>query len=298
MVATTEDDPFAQTRMSIGAHLEELRKRVFRSVVVLVVCFLIAWGFKEHITAVVMWPWREAVGKINADLVERYEAELLAQPDIDRARYFKSADSASPDYKLLKDPVDERLASFGVGDSFFFALNVSLWSAFFLGAPFVLWQLWQFIAAGLYAHEKKFVYLYFPFSVGLFIAGVLFCYFFVVSVGMYFLSSTLPLEQVRPMVGIDRYFDFLSTMCLAMGAVFQIPVLMIFLSSIGIIDPKLYGKYRGHFLIVALLVAAILTPGPDMYSQMLMAGPMLVLYEVGIVLAKWRAKPRRRPDAA
>ena len=265
MVATTEDDPFAQTRMSIGAHLEELRKRVFRSVVVLVMCFLVAWSFKEHITGVVMWPWREAVGKINADLVERYEAELLAQPDIDRARYFKSADSASPDYKLLKDPVDERLASFGVGDSFFFAL---------------------------------FVYLYFPFSVGLFIAGVLFCYFFVVSVGMYFLSSTLPLEQVRPMVGIDRYFDFLSTMCLAMGAVFRIPVLMIFLSSIGIIDPKLYGKYRGHFLIVALLVAAILTPGPDMYSQLLMAGPMLVLYEVGIVLAKWRAKPRRRPDAA
>jgi len=298
MSATTEDDPFASTRMSIGAHLEELRKRVFRSVLVLLVCFLVAWAFKDRITGVVMWPWREAVGRIYADLVERYEGELAAQPDIDRARYFRSADPQSPDYKVLREPVDERLASFGVGDSFFFALNVSLWSAFFLGAPFVLWQLWQFIAAGLYAHEKKFVYMYFPFSVGLFVAGVLFCYYFVVAVGMYFLSSTLPLEQVRPMVGVDRYFDFLSTMCLAMGAVFQIPVLMIFFSSIGIIEPSTYGKYRGHFLIVALLVAAILTPGPDMYSQMLMAGPMLLLYEVGIVLAKWRAKARRHPTRA
>jgi sec-independent protein translocase protein TatC len=298
MAATTEDDPFASTRMSIGAHLDELRKRTFRSVLVLLVCFLVAWSFRDRITGVVMWPWREAVGKINADLVVRYESELAAQPDIDRARYFRSADPASPDYKVLREPVDERLASFGVGDSFFFALNVSLWSAFFLGAPFVLWQLWQFIAAGLYAHEKKFVHLYFPFSVGLFVAGVLFCYYFVVSVGMYFLSSTLPLEQVRPMVGVDRYFDFLSTMCLAMGAVFQIPVLMIFFSSIGIIEPSTYGKYRGHFLIVALLVAAILTPGPDMYSQMLMAGPMLILYEVGIVLAKWRGKSRRHPTRA
>ena len=293
MAEATDDDPFAQTRMSIGAHLEELRKRVFRSVLVLVVCFVLVWNFKERITEAVMWPWRQAVGRINADLVQRHEAELAAQPDIERTRFFLSADPASPGYTTLKEPVDERLASFGVGDSFFFALNVSLWSAFFLGGPFVLWQLWQFIAAGLYKHERKFVYMYFPFSVLLFLAGAVFCYFLVVPIGMYFLASTLPLEQVRPMVGIDRYFDFLSTMCLAMGAVFQIPILMIFLSSIGIIEPSTYSKFRGHFLVVALLVAAILTPGPDIYSQLMMGGPMLVLYEIGILLARWRAKPRR-----
>jgi sec-independent protein translocase protein TatC len=84
-------------------------------------------------------------------------------------------------------------------------------------------------------------------------------------------------------------------MCLAMGAVFQLPILMIFLSSLGIIDPRTYSKYRAHFLVIALFVAAIVTPGPDYYSQILMTIPMYILYEVGIVIARWRARPRQHP---
>jgi sec-independent protein translocase protein TatC len=84
-------------------------------------------------------------------------------------------------------------------------------------------------------------------------------------------------------------------MCLSMGLVFQLPILMIFLSRIGIVEPSTYAKYRGHFLVVALFVAAALTPGPDWYSQVLMTIPMLLLYEIGIVIARFSAKPRRRP---
>jgi sec-independent protein translocase protein TatC len=82
-------------------------------------------------------------------------------------------------------------------------------------------------------------------------------------------------------------------MCLAMGLVFQLPIVMIFVSRIGLVDPRTYSKYRGHFLIGALFVAAFLTPGPDMYSQVLMTIPMLVLYEIGALVARFTAKPRR-----
>jgi sec-independent protein translocase protein TatC len=158
--------------------------------------------------------------------------------------------------------------------------------------------MWQFIAAGLYKHEKRLVHVYFPFSVGLFLTGVVFCYVWVLPVGLYFLSSTLRIDQIKPTMTSDKYFDFLSTMCLAMGAVFQLPILMIFLSSLGIIEPRTYSRYRPHFLVIALFVAAIVTPGPDYYSQILMTIPMYILYEVGILVSRWRARPRKHPDGA
>lgn len=285
-------DDLESTRMTLGAHLEELRKRLFRSVLVLAVAFGFAWWFKENITEYVMQPWRHAVAQVNDDLVKGYEAILVKQPDVPRSRYFRTDDPADHE---LRDPVDARLTALGPGDQFFLALNVSMYFAAFVGGPFVLWQLWQFIAAGLYKHEKRLVYVYFPFSAGLFLIGVVFCYVYVLPVGLYFLSSTLPIDQVRPTMTSDKYFDFLSTMCLAMGAIFQLPILMIFLSSLGIIDPKTYSKYRPHFLVIALFVAALVTPGPDWYSQVLMTIPMYILYEIGIVVSRWRARPRRHP---
>ncbi len=286
---------FETTRMTLGGHLEELRKRLFRSVLVLGVAFGGAWWYKEYLSEYVMRPWRNAVEHVNADLTDGYEAILKAQPDTPRSKYFRTDD---PKDHELRDPVDPRLTALGPGDSFFFALNISLYFAAFFGGPFVLWQMWQFIAAGLYKHEKRLVYVYFPFSAGLFLTGVVFCYVWVVPVGLYFLSSTLPIDQIKPTMTSDKYFDFLSTMCLAMGAIFQLPILMIFLSSLGIIEPRTYSKYRPHFLVVALFVAAVVTPGPDYYSQILMTIPMYVLYEIGIVVARWRARPRKLPDGA
>jgi Tat protein translocase TatC len=293
-LAEEDDDPFAHTRMTLGEHLEELRKRIFRSVLVLAICFGIGWWQVEPIAGVLMGPWRLAVERINTELVEKAEKTLAAHPETPRTEFFTSEDPAKAE---LKDRIDTRLTTFAVGDSFFFALNIAIYFALFVGSPFVLWQLWQFVAAGLYRHEKTLVSLYFPFSVLLFLAGVSFCFFLVVPVGLYFLATTISLDKIRPMLGLGQYFDFLSTMCLSMGLVFQLPIVMIFLSRIGIVDPRTYSKYRGHFLIAALFVAAILTPGPDWYSQVLMTIPMLVLYEVGALIARFSAKPRRHGGA-
>jgi len=288
------ENTFQETRMTLGEHLEELRKRLFRSVLAIAIVFGFAWWFKEDLAQRVMWPWRDAVARINQELVVRFEDELKAHPEIPRSTYFRTEDVSSKD---LRDPIDARLTAFSIGDSFFFSLNISLYFSAIIAGPFVLWQLWQFIAAGLYPHERRMVHVYFPFSLMLFLAGVAFCYLWVVPTGMYFLAITLPTEQVHTVMGLEKYFDFLSTLCLAMGAMFQLPIIMIFLSSMGLIEPQTYSKYRGHFLVIALIIAAIVTPGPDWISQVLMTIPMYVLYEVGILIAYWRARPRRKPKS-
>jgi sec-independent protein translocase protein TatC len=289
---TRNEEAFESTRMTLGEHLEELRKRIFHSVIVLSICFGGAWWYKERIAEYVLAPWRTAVERINTDLLDRAEAHLKAHPEAKRSEFFTSDDPAN---KELKNAIDPRPSMFAITQGFFFALNNSIYCALIVGSPFVLWQLWQFVSAGLYAHERRAVRLAFPFSAFLFIAGVLFSYQFVVPVGMYFLASTLPVELLKPLIGIEQYFSFLSTMCLAMGIVFQLPIVMIFLARMGLVEPKTYARYRGHFVVLALFVAAVVTPGPDYYSQILMTVPMLILYEVGILVSRFSARPRRHP---
>lgn len=278
------------TRMTLGEHLNELRRRLFYSVIALSICFGTAWWYKEYLTDYVMWPWKDAVAHINADLVTTAEAQLQEHKELPRSKFFTNDDPAN---QTLRDPIDDRMVMLGVGESFFFAMNISLYFAVFAAGPFVLYQIWAFVAAGLYRHERRAVMRYVPFSVALFLIGVYFCYRWVIPVGMYYLSTTLPLEQVRPQMTLDNYFSFLSTMCLAMGCIFQLPLVMLFVSKIGLIQPSTYGKYRGHFLIGALFVAAVVTPGPDYYSQILMTIPMVVLYEIGILLAKFSGRGSR-----
>jgi Tat protein translocase TatC len=280
-------------RRTLGQHLEELRVRLFRSVLALLFCFLGAWYFQVEIANWMLWPYRQSAVQVNQELIERYNAEL-ARPENTKLRsdYFLSDDPAD---NRLRSPMNEQPAMFGIGESFFFVLNNSLYFAFFFGSPFVLWQIWQFVGAGLYRHEKRAILKYFPASVLLFIAGVLFCFFLLIPTGMYYLVTALPRETVMPIIQLEKYTSFLTTLCLAMGAVFQLPILMIFASRMGLIEPSTYGKYRGHFLIGALFVAAVITPGPDWVSQVMMTAPMVVLYEVGIIVAKLTAKPRQKP---
>jgi len=237
-----------------------------------------------------MGPWNRAVEQINAGLVEKADATLAAHPEMKRSELFETDD---PSDLRVRSRIDPRLHAFKIGDMFFFALNIAIYVALFAAGPFVLWQLWQFVAAGLYIHEKRLVRIYFPFSVGLFLSGVAFCFYLVVPVGIYFLATTISPDKAQQSQGLESYFGFLSTMCLAMGLVFQLPIVMTFASRIGIVDPRTYSKYRAHFLVGALFVAAFLTPGPDVYSQFLMTVPMLVLYEIGALISRLTAKPRR-----
>jgi sec-independent protein translocase protein TatC len=291
---TEEPDPFEHTRMTLGEHLEELRKRLLKSAFVFVLAFVVAWALRVRIADVMLGPYRDVADRLNGYLAEIYaeRVDVQGQP---WERYWTSADPAT---RALLRPIESRPLVTGIGEEFGFALNNSVWFALFVGSPFFLWQMWQFIAAGLYPHEKRGIRVAFPFSLALFLAGVLFAFLAIVPLGMYFLQLTLDPDQVSTSLKLDTYFGFVRALCLGMGVVFQLPVLMVFAMRVGVITPATFARYRGHWVVGALLIAALLTPGPDFYSQILMAIPMIGLYEVGILLGRIVARPRRSPSEA
>jgi len=173
-----------------------------------------------------------------------------------------------------------------------FTLKVCGYFALFLGSPYLLWQLWGFVAAGLYARERRWVHFFFPPALLLFLAGALFSYFVMVPFGLYYLLKTMPLDLMAPDIRLEDYFSFLSVLCLGMGLVFQLPLLMSFASLAGLVEAATFARMRGYFAIAAFVISAVLTPGPDIFSQLAMAGPMVVLYEVGLLGARFAGRRR------
>jgi Tat protein translocase TatC len=190
---------------------------------------------------------------------------------------------------------DDRLVHFSADQGFLLRLRICFWVSMFISGPFLLLQMWGFIAAGLYRNEKSVVHSYLPASLILFLGGVLFGYFVMVPYALYFLGlDDLNLETLG--VGSQTagsYLEFLKALALAMGAVFQLPVIMLALTKLDLVDAKLWPTYRRHTVIGALVIAAILTP-PDPITQMLMAVPIVILYEAGVILTRIAA----RKDAA
>jgi Tat protein translocase TatC len=172
---------------------------------------------------------------------------------------------------------------------FIYFMKVCLYFSLFFGGPVLLWEMWQFVAAGLYRNERKVVRLYFPFSASLFLGGVVFGYFVMVPNALYFLALQT-VTSIQWYQSINGYWTFLLNLTLALGAVFQLPVIMMALSKLDLVEPKTFARYRGHMLIGALLLAAVVTP-PDPITQLLMAIPITVLYEAGIWIGRAVHKP-------
>jgi sec-independent protein translocase protein TatC len=153
--------------------------------------------------------------------------------------------------------------------------------------------MWRFIAAGLYLHERRVVGRTIPISLLLFVAGGVFGYFVMVPYGLYFLATAFPPEKLEFLPRLSEYLSFLSLLTLALGLVFQLPLLMYVLVRIDLVEREAFRKYRRYFIVGAFIVAALLTP-PDPFTQLLLAGPMIVLYEVGLLWTRF-AQKRVRP---
>jgi len=276
----TKDDPIESSRMSLGSHLDELRKRLLRATVGLFVTFFACWAFHQPLMEVVLEPLERTVNWLNEDLAELYERRLAEDPELSRESYFREVNGEV----VLVDPIPLQPRNDKASSAFINYLKVCLWFALFIAGPYVLWELWQFIAAGLYKQEKRVIHRVFPLSALLFFTGVLFGYFMMLPYGCYFLFG-YGLEQMRPDPKVEDYLAFVTTLTLALGIIFQLPLLMMVLSRIGLVDPKNYSKHRGMFWIGSLVFAAILTP-PDPFTQLMMAVPMAFLYEVGHIFAR------------
>ncbi|MCK5493594.1 MAG: twin-arginine translocase subunit TatC [Candidatus Omnitrophica bacterium] len=176
-------------------------------------------------------------------------------------------------------------------EAFIANVKISLFIGFFISTPFILYQIWKFISLGLLPKEKRYVYIFGPISLIFFILGVLFGYFVIVPISMNFLLG-FSTDIIIPMITVDKYFSFLFTLSFSFALVFQLPIVLIYLTKIGIITPNQLRKRRREAIVVVFVVAAILTP-PDMVTQILMAIPLIFLYEIGIIFTKLVYKKKK-----
>lgn len=198
---------------------------------------------------------------------------------------------ASHIYDLLAAPMmaalpqGAKMIATGVVAPFFVPLKVTLLVGFLIALPWVLWQVWAFVAPGLYAHEKRLAGPLVIASTLLFFLGMAFCYFFVFGTVFKFIAGFSP-KSILPAPDIEQYLSFVMTMFLAFGVTFEVPIVVILLVKIGLVTVKKLREIRSYVIVAAFVIAAVVTP-PDVSSQIMLAVPMCLLYEIGILVASF-----------
>ena len=249
-------------KMSFSGHLDELRKRLFLSLIVVGGVFMVGWmGFAPQLKSFFLHPHQRAA-----------EALAAYDPPIE---------------------IEHRLQVLSPLEDVFFTLKVSLLVALLVGLPFLLYQTWSFIAEGLYRTEKKAVFRYLPFSLIFAFGGMIFGYTFMIPTILEFLYALSDPEMVIQAYRLQDYFSLFLMFTFALALIFQLPILMMGLGSLGLVDAKFFRKYRRHFILIAFIIGAMLTP-PEPFSQLLMAAPTVLLYELGIVLNAMVQKRRKK----
>ncbi len=191
-------------------------------------------------------------------------------------------------------PQGSHLVFTAVPEAFFTYLKAAFLAAIFLSSPFILYQIWAFVSPGLYEREKKYIFPYLFVSSAFFVGGALFCYFvFFPVVFRFFLSFAS--ETIRPLPAIKDYLAFTIKLLLAFGLLFQWPALILFLSRMGVVSSPFLARNRKYAILVIFVVAAVLTP-PDLVSQLILAGPLLVMYEGSIWMAKLFQKKEEKKE--
>lgn len=207
---------------------------------------------------------------------------------------------ASDIYDLLARPLiaalpeNTHMIATGVVTPFFVPIKVTALVAFVLALPFVLYQAWAFVAPGLYAHERRLALPLVAGSVLLFLAGMAFCYFFVFRMAFGFIAGFAP-ESVQLAPDIEQYLSFVMTMFIAFGVTFEVPVVVILLVRAGLVSVAKLREVRPYVIVGAFVVAAIVTP-PDVVSQILLAVPLCLLYEAGILMGSAISRPGAEAD--
>lgn len=238
--------------MSLLEHLEELRKRLVYSTICIVVAFFVAYGFHERIAGFMIQPITHA---------------------------------------LAAHHMDTRLGYLNPVDPFNFYLKIGLFGGVILASPFVLYQIWLFIAPGLYQKERRYVVPFMCATVGLFLGGAFFGYHYVFPGALEFLIGYG--EQFKPLVTIEEYESLFFTVILGLGLIFELPILVFFLALFGIVNSKFLIKNIRYAILIIFIVAAIITPTPDILTMCVFAAPMLILYLISIGVAHM-VHPERR----
>jgi sec-independent protein translocase protein TatC len=289
-----DDEPLP--RMSFGDHLDELRRRLIWSLWAVGLAIVGILPFKGPVQDIILEPyrvqWRLGFLDWVDGLVARETAGSLDKAGVKFLAYCRenmtSILNGTEQYPyLLKEntgfPVPYTLiATSGIEDMLAF-MWASLVFALVLASPVVCWQIWAFVAAGLYRHERAVFYRYFPFMVVLIAAGVLFGYWIALPYSLGFLIRLMDPSQVTAMLSVGQYLTLLFAMTAAMGAVFQLPLVMMALQRVGLVTHRGFVKNWRVTVLVIFVLAAVFTP-PEPVSMLLMATPMMLLYGLGLCL--------------
>jgi sec-independent protein translocase protein TatC len=195
---------------------------------------------------------------------------------------------------ILQRPMPTRLVFIAPTEAFFVNLKVAFFAGLFLSVPLLLFQVWKFVAPGLYEHERRYSYPFLIISTILFLIGAIFAYGVILPIALRFLIAQGG-DLWQPTITLSNYLSFCMRLILAAGLVFEFPVLMYFLAKIGVVTPEFLVKNRKYALLAAFVISAILTP-PDVFSQVLLAVPLFLLFEVSIFVAKRVASGRETAD--
>jgi sec-independent protein translocase protein TatC len=241
----TPEEEEGMARMSFLDHLEELRHRILMVVYGMVVAFAISLSFANPLWKIVVQPARTALTNLHVN----------------------------PPELVLISPMD----GFQI-----IWMKLPLLCAIFLASPWILYQVWAFIAPGLYKHERKWAVPFVTTSAGLFILGGLFAYFVAFRYGLEFLLGLGMEGSIRPGINVSEYYDLFVDVMLAVGIVFEIPVLLFLLTLIRVVQPGFLVRHSRYAILAIVVLAAIITPTGDVFNLTLFATPMILLFYVGI----------------
>lgn len=234
-------------KMTFGEHLDELRTRLLRSLIALALLTAVALFFQDQVVRFVVGPFLDAQDSL------------------------REAGKAVP--KLIGTSPTE---------GWLFYFKVAMYAAMVAGMPVFLHEMWKFVAAGLYPHEQKKVMRTLPVSLALFLAGALFAYYVLLPIALDYLMGFGDPTIYENQIKLDEYFGFFLLLCVLLGAIFQLPLLQVILARFGVVTVKFMREKRRHFIMGAMILAAIATPTGDPMTLLLVAGPMVVLFEIGL----------------
>ncbi len=244
-----KNDDNIEEKMPFTSHLDELRKRLMRSLAAVGIGFAVCYFFKEDLFSLLMLPL--------ADVMPEGSAMIFTS----------------------------------LPEAFFTYLKVSFFAAIFLVSPYILYQLWKFVAPGLYQSEKKYVFPFVAISTVFFIGGAFFAYFLVFPLGFKFFVA-FGTDLIKPMLSMREYLAFSMKLLLAFGVIFELPIFMFFIARIGLVDSGTLIKKRKYAILLIFIIAALLTP-PDVVTQCMMAVPLMILYEISVWVVKMGEKKKR-----
>ena len=193
--------------------------------------------------------------------------------------------------RFITNPIKGQLVFLSPTEAFWTNMKVGFFAGLFLTVPILLFEAWRFVAPGLHPHERKYALPFTILAAVFFYGGLAFCTWLVLPFALNFLM-TYKTADLKPMISIGMYADFCIKFLVAFGIIFELPLVITVLSRLGIITPQFLSKNRKYAVLGAFIIAAILTPTPDVFNQCLMAIPLLVLYEIGIIAARIFGKRR------